>query len=722
MIRKPVLFLLALLLLAVPLFAQNAPAAINGKVTSSDGAPVTDATVTLLELRRSVRTGSDGSYRFENIPPGHYHVQAESRRLGNVLAEAELTAGASQVIELVLDPAVHSEEIVVTASPDSRKESEVYQPVNVVDDREIAAQLQPTIGETLNSEPGVTSTYFGPGSSRPVIRGLGADRVRILEDGVGTGDASNVSPDHAVSVDPAGAEQIEILRGPATLLYGSNAVGGVVNVISNRIPDSVPPQAVTGSVDLRTATVAGEKSGSFALNGGRGQFAWHADAALRDTGDYDTPEGTLENSSLESQSGTIGGSWVGDRGYIGGSINTFETNYGVPGEEEAVRIDMEQRRYDVKGELRELGIFRNARIRIGRNDYEHVELEGEEIGTRFTNEATEGRLEATHRAIGRVTGSVGLQWSNSAFAAIGEEAFIPANETSSRAVFAFEEVTNGKWDFQFGARYESQDVSTDAELLEDRSFEGLSGSVGALYKASDSWALAASVARAVRLPTATELYADGVHAATAQYEIGDLSLTEETSMGVDLSIRKTAGRFRGELNFFHNFFDGYIFDTPTGEEREEVPVFQFVQRDARFRGVEIDTHTELWHDDTNHLELEVGADYVRAKVDEGGNLPRIPPMRGSIGLRWQGSAFSASGEVRRYARQEEVAEFETETAGYTMINATAGYRFFVGNSAHDVLLRGTNLTDELARNHVSPLKDRVPMPGRDFTLSYRVIF
>lgn len=720
MIRKlSFLFLLALLL-AAPLFAQSAT--IAGKVTNAEGGAVADATVTLLELRRSVRVGSDGSYRFENITPGHYHVQAESRRLGTVLGEADLTHGASQVIDLVLDPAVHSEEIVVTASPDSRRESEVYQPVNVVDDREIAALLQPTIGETLNSEPGVSSTYFGPGASRPVIRGLGADRVRMLEDGVGTGDASNVSPDHAVSVDPAGAQQIEILRGPATLLYGSNAVGGVVNVISERIPDSVPAQPITGTVNLRTGTVAGEKSGSFNLTGGQGAFAWHADASLRDTDDLETPEGTLENSSLEARSGTIGGSWVGERGYLGGSFNAFDTNYGIPGEEEAVRIDMEQRRFDVKGELRELGIFRNARIRIGRNDYEHVELEGDEIGTRFTNEATEGRLEATHRAIGRMTGSIGLQWSNSDFAAIGDEAFIPPNEAASRAVFAFEEVTNGKWDFQFGARYESQDVTTDVEDLLDRSFDGLSGSVGAIYKANGSWAIATSIARAVRLPTATELYADGVHAATGQYEIGDVSLTEETSVGIDLSIRKIAGRFRGELNFFNNSFDGYIFDTPTGEEEEEVPVFRFVQRDARFRGVELDTHTELWHDDANHLELEVGADYVRAKLDRGGNLPRIPPMRASIGLRWQGSAFSASGEVRRYSRQDEVTEFETETAGYTMVNATAGYRFFVGNSAHDILLRGTNLTDELARNHVSPLKDLVPMPGRDFTLSYRVVF
>jgi iron complex outermembrane receptor protein len=742
------------------LLAQTA-ASITGTVKTSDGTPVSDAVVTLVEARRSVTAAADGSFRFDNVHPGHYHLRAESRRIGAAVGEAEIAAGVDRSIEIVLDPAVHSEEIVVTAG-DSRSESEVYQPVTVIGDDEIAQRMQPTLGETLNQSPGVSSTYFGPGASRPIIRGLGSDRIRILSEGLGTSDASNISPDHAVTIDVATAQQIEIVRGPATLLYGSNAVGGVVNVIDDRIPSQVPAAAVSGHVDLRGGTVADERTGSLALNGGAGKLAWHLDFTKRDTGDSEIPgpaehqhegeepeeeerPGILENSSLESQSGTIGASYVGDRGFFGVSFNRFETNYGIPGhehhheeeaasrafrirplqeEEEAfVRIDMEQSRFDVKGELTNLGIFRNVRLRLGSNDYEHVELEGDEVGTRFMNEAFEGRLEATHQPLGRLRGSIGVQVTDNDFAAIGEEAFIPGTTTKSRAAFVFEELPGERFDVQFGARFENQDITVrDDSDLPDLSFDGISASVGTIYRPIEGFAVAASLARATRLPTATELYANGAHIATGQFEVGDITLDEETSLGLDVSLRKTAGRVRGQINLFNNSFDGYIYDSPTGEEEDELPVFQYVQADATFRGIEIDAHTEIWHSGSNHLELEAGADYVRAKLDDGGSLPRIPPLRASIGLRFEGSAFSASAEVRRYATQDDVAEFEEETQGYTLVNATLGYRFFTATMVHDLLLRATNLTDELARQHTSPLKERAPLPGRDFTLAYRVTF
>lgn len=748
--RKNRIALTLLVLLAASAAIAQTAATIRGTVKTSEGTPVTDAVVTLVEARRSVTAGADGSFRFENVRPGHYHLRAESRRLGAAVGEAEITAGADRTVEIVLDPAVHSEEIVVTAG-ESRRESEVYQPVTVVRDDEIARQLQPTIGETLNEEPGVSSTYFGPGASRPIIRGLGADRIRILSEGLGTSDASNISPDHAVTIDPASAQQIEIVRGPATLLYGSNAVGGVVNVIDERIPNRVPTEPISGHVDLRGGSVSDERTGSLALDGGAGLFAWHADFTKRDTNDYEIPgpaehehegeepaedAGILENSSLESQAGTIGASFVGERGFFGVSFNRFETNYGIPGhghhheelslnqeEEEAlVRIDMEQSRFDIKGELTNLGFFRNVRLRLGSTDYEHVELEGEEVGTRFTNDGFEGRLEATHQPFGRLRGSIGVQVSDSDFAAIGEEAFVPPSTTESRAAFVFEEIPGERVDFQFGARFESQDISVDNDELPDLSFDGVSASVGTIYRPVQGFAIAASLARATRLPTSTELYANGPHIATAQFEIGDVNLEEETSLGLDVSFRKTEGRLRGQINLFNNSFDGYIFDTPTGDEEDGLPVFQYVQADATFRGIEVDTHTEIFHSGSNHLELEAGADYVRGELDDDGNLPRIPPLRLSAGLRFQGGALSASAEVRRYAKQDDVAAFEEATDGYTLVNATVGYRFFAANMVHDLMLRGTNLTDELARQHTSPLKERAPLPGRDFTLAYRVTF
>jgi iron complex outermembrane recepter protein len=742
-------------LLAASASAQTA--VIVGRVFDPQAQPVSGATVTLVEARRSVRTGADGAFRFENLSPRHYHIRAESARLGTAVAEARVTAGETRTIELVINPLVHADEIVVTASADSRRESEVYQPVTVVGEEALIERLQATLGETLNREPGVTSTFFGSGSSRPVIRGLGADRIRVLEEGIGTGDASNISPDHAVSVDPASAERIEIVRGPATLLYGSNAVGGVVNVITGRIPSYVPSQVIGGSVDLRYGTAARDKSSSVTLNGGAGSFAWHGALSLRDADDYripgpadefDDPDdftGRLENSSLEAFSGSVGGSFVGSRGFFGVAVSRFTTEYGVPGhghhddddddhdhlrvglsaveeDEEEVRIDLRQRRIDLRGELNSLGLFDTVRVRLGRNTYRHDELEGDEIGTRFDNKGFEGRLEGNHRPIGRVTGTWGAQFTSNDFAAQGEEAYIPPNESHSAAVFAYEEIRGNRVDLQFGVRYERQDLDVDVADLPDREFSGVSGSLGGLWRVNTEHVVALSLARAVRLPTATELYADGPHAATMQFEIGNPDLREEKTLGIDLSFRRTIGRFRGQLNLFNNAFDGYIYESPTGDEEDELPVFEFVQRDARFRGVEVETHTHLVSRGSSHLELDVSADYVRATLSGGANLPRIPPMRLATGLRLHGTSLSAMAEIRRTFQQDDVAEYETPTDGYTFINASVGYRFFVANTIHDITLRGMNLTNELARVHTSPLKERAPLPGRDLTLSYRVSF
>jgi len=714
--------LFAITLLAAAASAQRT-ATVVGTVYDPQAQPVADATVTLVELRRSVATAADGTFRFEAVPPRHYHVRAESPRLGFTLGEADVEAGETRTVEIVIDPLVHAEEIVVTASADSRRESEVYQPVNVLSDEELQARVQPTIGETLAQEPGVASTSFGGGASRPVIRGLGADRIRVLEEGVGTGDVSNVSPDHAVSVDPSSASQIEIVRGPATLLYGSNAVGGVVNVISDRIPSETSAQRIGGDVDLRYGSAAEEKSQAVAVNGGIGSFAWHADLSLRDTNDYSIPtnEGTLPNSSMQSSSGTLGGSYIADRGYLGAAVSNFATNYGVPGDE-AVRIDLESRRVDVKGELTNLGFFESARIRLGHTDYEHVELEGEEIGTRFTNDGFEGRLEARHRALGRVRGTWGAQLTTTDFAAMGEEAYIPPNDSRATAIFAFEELPGERVDFQFGARYEHQHVHVDADALPDRDFTGVSGSLGAIWRPVEGYAVAVSLARAVRLPTATELYAHGAHAATAQFEIGNPMLAEETSLGLDVSLRRTVGRFRGELNLFNNQFDGYIYESPTGGVEDDMPVYMFVQRDARFRGAEIATHTHLFRRGESHVELDLSADYVRATLSGGGNLPRIPPVRAAIGIQTHGGPWQVMAEVRHTFDQNDVAPMESPTDGYTFLNAHLGYRLIFGNTVHDILLRGTNLTDQLARAHTSPLKERAPLPGRDLGLSYRLTF
>ncbi len=759
-LRSAVLWISAAILFvslaAFPASAQST-GSVTGRVISSTGAVAAGVEVSLVELRRRTTTSADGTFRFDRVPPGRYLVLVESPRLGSSVGSIQVTPGATAEVDIELDLAVHSEQIVVSAGPESRAADDVYQPIDVVSGDELALRMQPTLGETLSNQPGVSSTYFGPASSRPVIRGLGGDRIRILEEGIGTGDASNVSPDHAVTFDPMNADRIEIVRGPATLLYGSNAVGGLVNIIDSRVPEYVPTSPIGGSVDLLFGTVADERSGGVALQGGAGSFAWNLRLGRRETNDIEIPgpaaheddhddddhddeefSGVLENSALKNDTGSLGVSWVGERAFFGVAVSGLDSFYGVPGhghhdeegeeeeeeEEEIVSIDMRQRRVDLRGEIRnDGGLFSAYRLRAGRTDYKHTELEGDEIGTLFTNDATEARIEAIHRAIGPFRGSIGLQLSNRDFSAVGAEAFVPPSETDTLALFIFEETGSGPLRYQFGARYEKQDVSARINDLPSRSFAGLSGSAGVIWRApEDPYAVAVSVARAVRAPTAEELYANGPHIATRSFEIGNPDFDEETSLGLDLSFRKTEGRVKGELNLFAQRFDDFIFERPTGEEEDELPVFQFEQAEANFRGAEVHADIELFHTEPHHFDLELSADYVRGTLDGGGNLPRITPLRLGAGLRYRGPRIWSLVEVREVADQNRTADFEEETDGYTMFNAAVGYRFFLGMTIHELVLRGTNLTDELARSHVSPLKELAPLPGRDFSLAYKVMF
>jgi iron complex outermembrane receptor protein len=782
--RKPAASLPALIFLLLcavsPVWAQPAvrpTGVLTGKVVTADGAPVSGAEVRVTELRRRTTSGEDGSFRFEALPPGDYLLEATDPRLGAAVDRVRVTAGETAEVTLALDLAVHQEEILVTASPDARSQSEVAQPTSVLAGEELMLQMQPTLGETLNQEPGVTSTFFGVGASRPVIRGLGGDRIRVLESGIGSGDASATSPDHAVSVDPLGAEQIEVLRGPATLLYGSSAVGGVVNVIDNRVPDSLPGAPIGGTVELRGGTVADERGGAASLDGALGDhFAWHVDFLKRETDDYEIPgfaesaalraaeeeeaeegeepeeiRGIARNSATDTESGTVGLSWIGDHAFFGVATGRYNSLYGIPGghgheeheeeegehegeeggheeEEEAlVRVDLEQRRWDLRGGVTQpFGIFRGVNLRFGSTDYEHRELEGDEVGTRFLNDSWEGRLELLQKRYGALTGSFGLQAQSRDFEAIGDEAFVPPTQTDSWALFTFQEVERGPWRFQFGGRFERQDVAaelTDAEGPKDRSFDGLSGSAGLVWRSGEDYSLGLSLARSTKLPNAEELFSNGPHLATNAFEIGDPGLDPETSLSADLTLRKTSGPFTGEVNLFLNRFDDFIFESATGEEEDGLQVFRYTQRDAEFSGLELTGLYELIHAEPYHVDLELGFDYVRAELRGTGEpLPRIPPRRYRLGLHYRGEKLHGLIEGQRVEEQDRVAALERPTEGYTLLNASVGYRFFTTRVVYDVLLRGTNLTDEEARNHVSFLKDLVPLPGRDVNLALRLTF
>ncbi|UCF68045.1 MAG: TonB-dependent receptor [Acidobacteriota bacterium] len=719
---------------------------LSGRVTAPDGSPAVDARVSLVELGRASFVDQTGAYRFESVPVGSYHVQAVSSAFGSGVWEIEISAGENRLdLRLVLSP--HREAIVVTATRSARGSAELIQPVTVIEKERLSRLAQASLGATLDEQPGLRSTQFGAGSSRPVIRGQGGGRVRILENGLDVGDASSTSPDHAVSANPFLAERIEILRGPSTLLYGSSAVGGVVNVIDHRIPEFLPQRSIEGVTNLRFGGADGERSFALTLDGTEKALVWHLDAFTREASDYDipapavrgdpdSPSGVLPNSGVEAAGAGLGVSWIGRHGFVGLSAGFYETIYGIPAEIEleepenahgtgsGVSIDLDQQRYELRGnfELRR-GPFDATHFALSATNYVHREIAGDEIGTRFFNDNVDARFELSHGQSRRLSGVIGLQYTDRDLEAIGEEAFLPPSVTESLSFFALEELSTGSWRFELGARMESVEISADGGELAARDFDAASASAGVVWLPGESLAIGLSVARSERAPSAEELYADGPHVATFSYERGDVDLTEESSLGVDLSLRKRAGRLTGELSLFRYRYDDFIFEAPTDEILDGLPVFEFAQADAEFRGYELSGAVSLYHDEEHDLDLTFGSEDVRGELTGSGEpLPRMPARRYRGGVRYESGSWHASAEIVRTHEQDRAAPLETPTPGHELIGASVGYRFAAGGQAHQITLVGRNLTDAEARLHTSRLKDLVPLPGRGITLVYRLIF
>ncbi|OAM90234.1 TonB-dependent receptor [Termitidicoccus mucosus] len=678
------------------------------------------------------------------------------------------------------DEPVLLENLVVTATPYTRGQADLAQPTGVLAGRRLLLAQNTSLGELLAGETGVASTYFGPGASRPVIRGLGGDRVRVLTNSIGTIDASVTSPDHAVSLDPLLIERVEIVRGPASLLYGGNAVGGVVNVIDHRIHTTLPDEPLNGRVEGRVNSVNDEKSAGAVLEGSAGRFAWHLDGYRRATGDVRIPgyaqsgrvraeeaheheeeddhdheygdehgddgiRGRIANTAIETDGGAAGFSYIGPRGYVGVSYSGHNSLYGVPpgahvheheeggddddheaGEHEEgdVRIDLRQRRLDLQAAYTEpFGIFREARMKLGFAKYRHQELEGDEIGTVFKNKGYDGRFELLHNALGPVTGALGLQTSRSDFEARGEEAFVPSSRTDGGALFLFEEATFSSVTFQLGARTDYQKIKLRDGSGISRDDTTASASAGLVWGIASGWTLGSSFAATTRQPNAQELYADGPHIGTQAYEIGDPRLSNEHALSLDLTLRKRAGFVTGALTFFVSRFDGYIYENPTGAEHDGLDVYRYVQHDARFYGVELETIFHLLHSEAQQLDFTLGGDLTRAEnTDAGTDLPRITPARLRAALDWVRGQVSLGAETQWVGRQARTAPNETETPGYALLNAHAAYRFAFARAQCEAFLRGTNLANEDARPHTSFLKDYAPLPGRGLAAGMRVSF
>jgi iron complex outermembrane receptor protein len=669
----------------------------------------------------------------------------------------------------------------VTAVGVARGLSELTTPVDVLAGEDLAFRRQSTLGETLAQQPGVTSTSYGQGSSRPVIRGLGEDRIRILENGLDTGDVSSIGPDHAVSMDPLAAEQVEVVRGPATVLWGANAIGGVVNVLDGRVPDRPATAPVTGIVELEAGSNADKLSGALKLDGGSGRWAWHLDLYGRDQDDYSSPArrpvedsehehegeshegeheedheeayetGTVENTWTEAAGATVGASYVTDRGFIGVAVGGYDTRYGIPGhhhsdeaeehdhavrlgvkqgdghdddEEEGVYSDLEQRRVDLHSQLdAPFAGFSALRFSAGWRDYTHQEIEGDELGTQFNNRWTEARLDLVNQRFRGFEGTLGLHYVNRDFEAFGEEAFVAPTDTTRLGAYIFQETKPDPVGFAFGLRFDSQDTATVDPELPDRDFSTWTTSAGVVWRISEAWNLGVNLNRPERAPTAEELYSDGPHAATFAYEIGDPFLDPEVGNGAEATLRVDHGRFEAALSAFATRYDGFIYLADTGEEIDGFEVLQFTQDDARFTGFELHGHYELLHAARSHLHLGFSYDQVQAEFSDSGEpLPRIPPRRGRLALVYLSEKWDARLEGWWVDDQTRVAEHETPTPGYEMLTASVGYKIFAGGVVHELALRGRNLTDEAAYNHVSFLKFQAPLPGRDVSLVYRLVF
>lgn len=669
--------------------------------------------------------------------------------------------------------------IVVTAPGIERLD--VLAGTSVIAGVELQRNLDGQLGEVLAKLPGVSASSFSPGASRPVLRGFGGERVKVLTDGIGSIDASSTSDDHAVTVDPLLVDRIEVLRGPAVLLYGSQAIGGAVNVIGKRIPLSVPDEAVhidaIGALD--TASDRREIAGSLDVPLGP-NVAFHVDGSWRKTGDVQIPgyvaskelradlladadeheregeteeadelrevanrAGVLPNSATETKSAGAGIAFFSGDSNLGVSFGYYDTLYGVPerpgaghhheeGEEEHaeeeghehgdVTIGMKQYRVDLRGTL-DLGdgFFDEVRTRWGYSDYTHTEFEGDEIGTVFDVSGVEGRVELVQSERNGWRGSVGGQYSHVDFGAVGEEAFVPPNTTESFALFALQEFDLHPLELEVGGRYERTNIDVES-LDETRDFDTFSGAVGLSYAVSSGMRVGVNASRAERAPSAQELFADGPHIATQQYELGNDALTKEGSWGVEGYLRGAVGDATLSLGVYKNWFDGFIFLSETGEEADDLPVYQFLQQDADHFGIEGEITLPLYKSDGVTVLADFRGDYVRATLEDGTPVPRIPPVSLLGAIEAQVGQFDARAEVQWFGTQDRTAPLETPTESFAFTNLSLAWHPLVGKNNLTLLLQADNVFDVEGRRHASFTKDYVPLAGRNFKISARASF
>ncbi|AXI02088.1 TonB-dependent receptor [Aquirhabdus parva] len=693
----------------------------------------------------------------------HYKVHPLS--LAIMLALVPLTASAVDTTNT--DSAVYEDShegtlqtIVVTANP--LKSKLTTSPSTVLAGRELVINRAGTLGEMLNGLPGVSTTGYGPWVARPIIRGMDGDRIRLLQNGVGIVDASSLSYDHAIPQNTLTINKVEVVRGPAALMYGGNAIGGVVNTFDNRIPDQ-PVDGVHGSAETSLASSNDDRKGAFTVEGGLGNFALHADAFAEKSGelripdfarsarqraldapDAEQPEKRLPNSDGRAQGGSLGGSYFWNDGYAGLSVSTFDSNYGSVAEE-GVRLKMDQTKVAFASEIKNIdGPINNVKVNLAYTDYEHKEIEDGAVGTTFKNEGYEGRIEAHHAKIGPLDGVFGLQFSDTKFSALGDEALVPETETKSAGLFFLENwAVSAPLTLSAGGRVDYTSLSpaggSNPRFIgaEDRDFTAGSGSIGAVYKLNPFWSVTANGSYTERTPTFYELYANGPHGATGQYLVGNQNLQKEKAFSTDLGLLFENGPYRAHTSVYYTRFRNYLAELNTGKFRNDDG--DFVERNddgalpeaiysgvsAQFYGAEFEGKARLWQTDVNaqQVNVDLRGDYTHAENRTTGQaLPRISPLRLSAGIDYHVSDLVTRAEVTHAWAQKRVPENDLPTDGYTSFNMIASYPFKFSQHAWLAYVRADNITNANIRYASSVLRDIAPEAGRSVKAGLRISF
>lgn len=718
------LMLLLFCLLASPLLAgapegpTSIPATLVARVTTNEGQPAAGVRVDLVGLPWSAVTDEQGQARFV-VRPGRYLLEATSSSGMRATASVLLSEGETATVELRLEAATFHEEVVVSGAQ-PRQLRETWQAVSVLSDEALRLHAAPSLGETLRHQPGVRSTFYGPGASRPLIRGFGGDRIRLLQNGLDVGDASDTSPDHGVALESYSLERVEVLRGPAALLYGSSALGGVINAQNGTVPQETLGVPLAGSLLASASSNDGLRAAYANVAGQQGPWVWQASGGTRRSDDYRTPLGRVANSFTQADDATLGFSALGGSGLLGVGLDQHETRYGSVVEEE-VRVDLWRRRLELAAQFwPQNPTFRQLRFSLAQVDYHHTEFEGDTPGTQVRNRLFTGRLEAHHQLAG-FSGILGLEWRRRDLAVAGEESYLPRTLSQVASLFLWEHRELGPFHWELAARWDTHQ-HRPAGSAPERRFAFASAAASLATKSNSPWQVSLALSYSGKAPNAEELYSFGPHAATGLFEVGKPAARLERIASGEVGLAYRHSLVQLQANLFLARVQRFTYQRLTGEERDELPVALFTQADSTFRGGELVAHLDLWHGDENHLELTLGADWVEGKRRSGEALPRIPPLRVLGELAFTQPGWRASLVVERVLPATRLAVGETRTPGYTQLEASFFRRLLGQKRVHFLGLRGQNLTDVKAYNHVAFFKERSPLPGRRLTLVYQLWF